>query len=84
MTYNTSTNQFGTLPYGKQPSAKAEIVLNIGPCGEYGFGDYRVWRSADFTAPTEAEVKELVEIWVQKQMNDFVALLGGIGVFATP
>ena len=82
MTFDPATGAFGTLPYGKRPSAHSSILLNIGPREEHdGGGDYLVWRDREFEADTEAEVKALVEAWVAEQMADVVALLGGAGAF---
>lgn len=75
----------GPPRYGEMPSANSEIHLNIGPKRESGgCYDWRVWREAEFQAPTEAEVKAQVEAWVTQQMADVVALLGGISAFKEP
>lgn len=74
--------EFKEVPYGKQPSASCSILLRLGPREEHdGGGDYMVWREKDFTAPTEAETKALVEAWAAEQMADVVRLLGGISQF---
>lgn len=78
MTFDTGTGKMGTLPYGKQPSAKASILLLFG--GENA-GDYLVWREQEFEALTPAEVKAQVERWVQEQFNDVMRLLGGRAAF---
>jgi len=65
-----------TAPYGTRPSATATICLNHGAPDHYGYGDSLVWREKDFEADTEAEVKALVEAWVQERFDEVVALLG--------
>lgn len=69
-------------PWGAQPHAAAAIHLRLGPRQEDdGGGDYLVWCEQDFEAPTEAEVKDLVERWVQAIMSDIVEALGGRPAF---
>lgn len=71
-------------------SAHAAIHLNLGPSavhfpGRYLEHDsYRVWRDHEFVATTEARVKEMVERWVQTQVAEIVALLGGLEAFSEP
>lgn len=84
MTFNTGTREFGSLPYGPRPSAKSSILLLHGEPDGNGYGDYLVWRSAEFEADTEQEVKALVEAWVAQQMADVIAMLGGDAAFKKP
>lgn len=58
------------------PSARASILIRHGEPDEYGYGDYSTWREQEFEAPTEAEVKVLVEAWVAEQFADVLRLLG--------
>ena len=81
-TFDSRTGKFGTLPYGKQPSAHAAIHLCLGPREpDDGGGDSVVWRDASFEAATEAEVKAQVEAWVQARFDEVVMLLGGPSAF---
>lgn len=70
-----------------RPSAHAAIHLNLGPVEvvwpgpRLDGGDYRVWREHRFVASTEARVKVMVEEWVQTQVAEIVALLGGLEAF---
>lgn len=84
MTVDFRTSEFGTLPYGPKPSAHSSILLRVGPPDCNGYGDYLVWRDADFEAESETEVKVLVEAWVAQQMQEVVALLGGQTAFREP
>lgn len=61
--------------YSAQPSAHTAIHINWGEPDQYGYGDYTVLRSAEFTAQTEDEVKTLVEAWVKEQMTNIVKKL---------
>lgn len=73
-----------------RPSAHAAIHLKLGPVsvhwpGPYlADGEYRVWREQHFAASTEAEVKHQVEAWVHTQVQEIVALLGGLEAFREP
>lgn len=85
------TAQPGRLPkitegqYDDSPSAHSSILLRLGPKELHdGGGDYMIWREQDFKAPTELEVKALVEAWVRQQMLAIVNLLGGVGAFRAP
>lgn len=75
-TFDSRTGEFGTAPYGPRPKAHAAIHLNHDEPDQYGYGDYAIWREADFEAETEAEVKALVERWVQDRFDEVRALLG--------
>jgi hypothetical protein len=71
-----------TIPYDSQPSAVSTIHLRLGPVENHdGGGDYYVWKRAEFTAPTEAEVKAQVEAWVTERMAEIVTALGGLSQF---
>lgn len=71
--------------YGDSPSATSAIILRLGPKEEHdGGGDYMIWREQDFRAPTEAEVKALVEDWVHEMMVDIMTALGGRRAFRQP
>ena len=60
-----------------KPSAHAAIHLNFGEPDQYGYGDYRELADATFKAETEAEVKALVEQWVQEKFEKVIRLLDG-------
>lgn len=74
--FDTSTMKWTTVWYGKKPSAVASISLNFGEPDECGYGNYLEWREESFEANTEAEVKVLVETWVQERMDEVLGLLG--------
>jgi hypothetical protein len=79
------SSEFKTIPYGPQPSANSSILLRLGPKHKGdGGGDYYVWKTQDFTAPTESKTKALVEAWVTERMAEIVACMGGIGQFKAP
>jgi hypothetical protein len=77
--------EISTVPYGARPSAHSAIHLRLGPQEPHdGGGDYRVWREAEFSGDTEAEVMAQVEAWGSEQMRQIVNLLGGILEFRKP
>jgi hypothetical protein len=84
MTFNSANGEIETLPYGPRPSATSSILLRHGAPDENGYGDYLVWRSADFEGETEADVKSKVEAWVAQQMADVISALGGTTAFREP
>lgn len=73
MTYDTATEQFGTVAYGPYPTAIASIELRHGIPDD---GDYKVWREKEFVGHTEEEVKASVEAWVAEQFLEVQRLLG--------
>jgi hypothetical protein len=59
-----------------KPSAVAAIHLEHGEADENGHNaDYLVIVEKHFSADTEAEVKALVEIWVQEQLSTINGLV---------
>jgi len=76
MTFDTSTKQVGSLPYGRRPSAKASIILPFGqPSEPWVMDEYLTWREAEFEADTEEEVKAQVVAWVQERFDEVRRLL---------
>jgi hypothetical protein len=53
------------------PSAKSSLYINHMPADgtENGYGDHFLLAEKEFDAPTEAEVKSQVEVWVQEQFE---------------
>jgi len=58
-------------------SAIASIILEDGPLDENDTpSGYRTWRESEFVGDSCAEVKTLVEQWVQQQFDEIRTLLG--------
>jgi len=59
-----------------RPSASASILIRHGEPDEYGYGNYTVWREAEFNGDTEQDVKRQVEEWVAAQFAEVLRLIG--------
>lgn len=73
--YDTKTGKWSEVPYGGTPSASAAIHINFGEPDQYGYGDYATLVEKEFSAPTEAEVKALVEAWVKETCETILTSL---------
>lgn len=65
----------GSYQANAHPSAHAAIVIRIGDSSFPDEPDYKTWREVEFDAPTEPEVRALVEEWVAAQYSDVLELL---------